>query len=76
MPIPEMAAKGADKLRRKAATMASSYAAAKTRMKAGYAACGFGPTRTGNYNREIDEATYVAPDPAKWSRVWSEKMAE
>lgn len=74
--IAEMTAKGEAKLRRKATTMATSYDAAKTRAKGNYAAVGFGPTRTTNYNAGIDAATYVAPDPGKWGRNWSAKMAE
>lgn len=74
--IAEMTAKGEAKLRRKAATMASSYDAAKGRAKTNYAAAGFGPTRTGNYNSGIDAATYIAPDPGKWGRNWAAKMAE
>ena len=74
--ISEMAAKGEDKLRRKAASMATSYEAAKSRAKTNFAAAGFGPTRTGNYNSGIDAARYIAPDPGKWSRNWQAKMAE
>lgn len=74
--IAEMAARGEDKLRRKAASMAASYAAAKPRMKAGYALTPFGPTRKANYDREVDAATYRAPDPGKWSRAWTAKMGE
>jgi len=76
MTIAEMAAKGQAKLARKATAMASSWAAAKARMKSGYGAAGFGPTRTANYGSGIDAATYKAPDPAKWARNWSAKMAE
>ena len=62
--ITEMAAKGSAKLSRKAATMASSYNAAKGRAVTNYSAVGFGPTRTGNYRAGIEAATYVAPIPA------------
>lgn len=72
----EMAAKGEGKLRRKAASMATSYNAAKGRAAANYAAVGFGPTRTSNYRAGLDAATYIAPDPDKWSRNWLAKMAE
>jgi len=72
----EMAAKGADKLRRKAVTMASSYEAAKGRAVTNYSAVGFGPTRTSNYRAGVDAARYIAPDPDKWSRNWLAKMAE
>jgi len=74
--MPEMASKGADKLRRKAGAMATSYAAAKGRAVTNYAAVGFGPTRTANYRSGVDAATYRAPDPDKWSRNWLAKMAE
>ena len=74
--IAEMAAQGAGKLSRKAGTMAASYNAAKGRMKTGYRGAGFGPTRVANYEREVDAATYRAPDPEVWSRNWSAKMAE
>lgn len=74
--MPEMAAKGADKLRRKAGSMATSYAAAKGRAVTNYAAVGFGPTRTANYRSGVDAATYIAPDPDKWSRNWTAKMQE
>jgi len=56
--------------------MASSWSAAKARMKTNYSGAGFGPTRTANYGSGIDGATYVAPDPAKWARNWSAKMRE
>ena len=72
----EMASKGADKLRRKATRMASSYEAAKGRAGTNYAAAGFGPTRTGNYRDGIAAARYIAPDPGKWSRNWAAKMQE
>ena len=74
--IAEMAAKGQAKLQRKSATMASSYAASKTRASANYAAAGFGPTRVAAYQAGIAAATFTAPDPAKWARNWSAKMAE
>jgi len=72
----EMAAKGEAKLRRKAATMATSYNAAKGRAVTNFSAVGFGPTRTANYRTGVEAATYVAPDPTKWSRNWLAKMAE
>jgi len=74
--LDEMASKGSTKLTTKATTMASSWAAAKTRMKAGYATMPFGPTRKGNYDKMVDAATYRAPDPAKWSKNWKAKMGE
>jgi hypothetical protein len=71
-----MAAKGQAKLARKAQTMAASYGAAKGRMVAGYQAAGFGPTRTQAYQAGVQAAQYRAPDPGKWARNWSAKMAE
>ncbi len=76
MPIAEMAAKGQAKLQRKAGQMAASYAAAKGRMVTGYQGAGFGPTRTQAYSAGVQAATYHSPDPAKWARNWSAKMAE
>lgn len=74
--LSEMAAKGERKLRAKAATMGSSYSAAKSRMKTNYGATPFGSTRKAAYNAGVDAAVYHAPDPAKWSANWSAKMAE
>jgi len=71
-----MASKGAAKLTRKAAQMASSYAASRARAKANYAGVGFGPARTAAYGAGIDAATYRAPDPAKWAANWAAKMQE
>jgi len=74
--IPEMAAKGERKLAAKAATMTSSWEAARSRMKAGFRAVGFGPTRTAAYEAGVDAGVYHAPDPAKWSKNWQAKMRE
>lgn len=74
--LPEMAAKGEAKLRTKAATMATSWAAARSRMQTGYAATPFGPARKAAYQAGIAAATYHAPDPAKWAANWSAKMSE
>lgn len=74
--LPEMAAKGQAKLSAKAATMASSWNAAKPRMQSGYAATPFGPTRKAAYQAGIAAATYHAPDPNKWATNWQAKMAE
>lgn len=76
MPIPEMAAKGAAKLTRKAEQMVTSWNAAKPRMIVGFRGVGFGPTRCANYEAGITAAVYKAPDPAKWSAKWAAKMAE
>jgi len=74
--IAEMAAKGQAKLQRKGTQMASSYNASKGRAAQNYAAVGFGPTRVAAYQAGIPAATFTAPDPAKWARNWSAKMAE
>ena len=74
--IPEMASKGAAKLRRKADMMSRSYDAAKERAITNFSAVGFGPTRTANYGTGVRAATYRAPDPDKWSRNWQAKMVE
>lgn len=76
MGIPEMAAKGQAKLTARLPTMKGAWDAAKTRMKSGYAAKGFGPNRTSAYNAGIDRAVYVTPDPNKWATNWAAKMAE
>ena len=74
--LAEMASKGQAKLGAKAASMASSWNAAKGRMASGYAACPFGPTRKSNYSAGLNAATYHAPDAAKWARNWTAKMSE
>jgi len=76
MPIPDMAARGQAKLQRKATQMSASYNAAKGRMVAGFQAVGFGPARTAAYQAGVQAATYRAPDPNRWARNWSAKMAE
>ncbi len=76
MSLEAMAQKGAAKLSRKAAQMASSYSASKTRAASNYSAVGFGPTRTAAYTAGINAAQYVAPDPNKWSTNWLAKMRE
>lgn len=74
--LDEMASQGVTKLTTKAASMATSWGAAKSRMKTAFAAVGFGPTRTSNFNSMVDAATYRAPDPAKWRTNWLAKMRE
>ena len=74
--LPEMAAKGAAKLRDKSGQMATSWAAARGRMQTGYAACPFGGARKSAYQAGIARATYRAPDAEKWSRNWQAKMSE
>lgn len=71
-----MVSKGQTKLTAKAASMASSYNAAKSRMKTGYGEMPFGPTRKSNYNSMVDAAIYRAPDPSKWARNYRAKMSE
>lgn len=74
--LEQMAAKGSAKLTRKATQMATSYNASKTRAATNFAQAGFGPTRTAAYQAGIADATYVAPDPARWSANWLAKMRE
>lgn len=74
--IDEMASQGSGKLSRKAGSMASSYNAAKSRMKTHYGATPFGLTRKSNYNTGVDAATYHAPDPGKWATNWKAKISE
>lgn len=73
--LSEMASAGRAKLDRKASSMTASWAAAKSRMKTGYGATPFGPTRKSNYNAGIDAATHRS-DPDKWQRNWVAKMSE
>lgn len=73
--LEEMTSVGAEKLRRKAASITRSWEAAKGRMKTGYGATPFGPTRKANYNSGIDAATHRT-DPEKWARNWPAKMRE
>lgn len=72
----EMASKGSAKLTRKAASMATSYNAAKARMISNFAAVGFGPTRQANYSAGVNAAIWHAPSPTKWSTNWLAKMRE
>ena len=60
---------------RKAATMSTSWNAAKGRMKTGYGNTPFGPTRKANYNSGVDAATHRV-DTEKWARNFAAKMAE
>lgn len=73
--LAEMASAGRAKLDRKAATMSSSWNAAKGRMKTGYGLTPFGPTRKSNYGSGIDAATHRV-DADKWQRNWVAKMSE
>lgn len=74
--IAEMAAKGQRKLAAKAGIMASNYNAAKTRMKANYAALPFGPNTKAAYAAGVDAGQYRAPDAAKWARNWAAKVSQ
>jgi len=71
----EMVRKGVSKLRAKADSMRRSWEGARARMKEGYAALPFGPTRKANFNAGIDAATFRV-DPDKWERNWPAKMRE
>ena len=73
--LEEMASVGAAKMNRKAATMSSSWNAAKARMKTGYGTMPFGPTRKSNYSAGVDAATHRV-DVEKWQRNWVAKMRE
>lgn len=73
--LEEMASKGYTKGTTKAASMKTSYDAAKSRMKTGYGAQPFGPTRKANYNSMIDKAVYRT-DWDKWKTNWPAKMRE
>ncbi len=68
-----MASRGQAKLSRKAAQMAQSWQAAKSRMTSHYGAVGFGPTRVSNFNAGVGAATHRS-DPDKWARNWSAKF--
>jgi len=73
--LDEMVSVGTAKLTRKAAAMSSSWNAAKGRMKTGYNAMPFGPTRKANYGAGIDAATHRV-DVDKWARNYRAKMSE
>jgi len=73
--LEEMVSVGKAKMDRKAATMSSSYNAAKGRMKTGYGGMPFGPTRKSNYNSGVDAAAHRV-DTEKWARNWAAKMRE
>lgn len=73
--LEEMASAGLEKLRRKATAISTSWAAAKSRMIAGYEAQPFGPTRKANYRDAINAATHRV-DPDKWYTNWIAKMRE
>lgn len=77
--LDEMAAKGKDKLTRKADQMERSYYAAKDRMVSNYERLPFGPTRKANYRSGIDAAVSARryrTDPDKWETNWKAKMSE
>jgi len=73
--LEEMAAKGYEKLARKATQISASWEAAKGRMISGYDATPFGPARKSNYRAGVQAARHRT-DPEKWRRNWSAKMAE
>lgn len=75
--LSEMASKGRENYAAKEATMKASYAAAGSRMSAGYDATPFGPTRKSNYKSAITRMqAHYRTDADKWHRNWSSKMAE
>uniref|UniRef100_A0A6M3IN12 Uncharacterized protein n=1 Tax=viral metagenome TaxID=1070528 RepID=A0A6M3IN12_9ZZZZ len=74
--LEEMAAKGQRKLAAKVSTMPGSWAAAKSRMTAHYAALPFGPRVKAAYAAGISAGVYHAPDPVKWAANWKAKMQE
>ena len=74
--LEEMGSTGRTKLTDKASTMASSYTAAKSRMKDHFAKTPFGPTRKSAYNTGVDKAVWHAPDPSTWYDNWIAKMRE
>lgn len=74
--LEEMASKGAGKLRTKADTMKSNWEGKVNRMIENYKKVGFGPNKNYNYETNIREATYTAPDPSKWREKWLEAMSE
>lgn len=73
--LEEMVSAGKAKMDRKAATMTTSWNAAKPRMKTGYGLTPFGPTRKANYSSGVDAATHRV-DTEKWARNWAAKMRE
>jgi hypothetical protein len=73
--LEELAAKGYEKLVRKAAQISASWEAAKGRMIAGFDATPFGPTRKSNFRAGVQAAKHRT-DPEKWRRNWTAKMAE
>jgi len=73
--LEEMVSSGKAKMERKAGSMSASWSAAKGRMKTGYGATPFGPTRKSNYGAGVDAANHRV-DTEKWARNWRAKMAE
>jgi len=73
--IEEMASKGERKLTAKKDAISRAWSAAKARMKEGYGATPFGPTRKANYNAAIDAATHRL-DIENWKKNWIAKMKE
>jgi len=73
--LDDMASKGYTKGTAKADSMRKSWEAARSRMKTGYGAQPFGPTRKSNYNTMVDKASYRT-DWDKWKTNWKAKMAE
>ena len=74
MAMEQMAAKGRQKLARKAGSMASNYESSKSRAISNYGAVGFGPQKVAAYTEGVQAATYRAPDPTKWETNWKAAM--
>lgn len=72
--LDQMVTAGEAKLRRKATNMASAYAAAKERAITGYNETPFSAEMKSNFASGVRDATYVAPDPAKWARNFRAKV--
>ena len=73
--LEEMVSVGREKLTRKAANMTTSWNASKSRMKTGYSATPFGPTRKANFSSGVDAATHRS-DAEKWATNFAAKMRE
>ncbi|MEM1557425.1 MAG: hypothetical protein QXI11_00875 [Thermoproteota archaeon] len=73
--LDEMADKGYRKAKAKEPRISTSWEAAKERMKRGYDATPFGPTRKANYRAAIDAARH-RQDWDKWKENWTSKMRE
>ncbi|RLB11533.1 MAG: hypothetical protein DRG27_00995 [Deltaproteobacteria bacterium] len=75
MALEDLAAKGREKLERKAELMRRHWEEAREKMITHYREVGFGPTVTAHYEEGIRAAVYRT-DPEKWYRRWLERMKE